>query len=394
MGAGRNHAMAAGLTVDILPPDQLDASLAVRWRALLAANPALTSPYFQPEYTRIAGAVVPGAALAVLHRAGEVVGVFPHQRRGRAVLPLGAPLNDYHGVIAAAGEGPELPELAGLLRTPRLSVGGWIGPAGAGEARTTVQAAIPDGFDRWYADRRAAFGKYFKDKERARRSLETELGPIRVEIGVRDAGRLDELIALKREQYRRTGRHDVFACGWTRDLLHALMSAPRQPGEDARFGVSLGLLWAGERLAALEASLLGGDEYHFWFPAYDPRWARCSPGILLSMDTMRLASTEGWRVFDYGYEGEGYKKYFCDQRRSVTEAVIARPGLGAAAGAAAAALLDLTGPGRGARFRESLRHRWAAIEACETTPAARLHGVAVAARAAAARLLPPSVASA
>jgi CelD/BcsL family acetyltransferase involved in cellulose biosynthesis len=386
--------MPAGLTVDILPPDQLDASLAARWRALLAANPALTSPYFQPEYTRIAGAVVPGAALAVLHRAGEVVGVFPHQRRGRAVLPLGAPLNDYHGVIAAAGEGPELPVLAGLLRTPRLSVGGWIGPAGAGEARTTVQAAIPDGFDRWYADRRAAFGKYFKDKERARRSLETELGPIRVEIGVRDAGRLDELIALKREQYRRTGRHDVFACGWTRDLLHALMSAPRQPGEDPRFGVSLGLLWAGDRLAALEASLLGGGEFHFWFPAYDPRWARCSPGILLSMDTMRLASAEGWRVFDYGYEGEGYKKYFCDQRRSVTEAVIARPGLGAAAGTAAAALLDLTGPGRGARFRESLRHRWAAIEACETTPAARLHGVAVAARAAAARLLPPSVASA
>ena len=186
----------------------------------------------------------------------------------------------------------------------------------------------------------------------------------------------------------------MFACGWTRDLLHALMSAPRQPGEDPRFGVSLGVLFAGERLAALEVALHGGDEYHFWFPAYDPRWARCSPGILLSMDTMRLASAAGWRVFDYGYEGEGYKKYFCDQRRSVTEAVIARPGLGAAAGAAVAALLDLTGRGRGARFRDSLRHRWAAIEACETTPTARLRGVALAARAAAARLLPPSVASA
>lgn len=386
--------MPAGLTVDILQPDAIDASLVARWRALLAANPALTSPYFQPEYTRIAGAVVPGAAVAVLHRAGEVVGIFPHQRRGRTILPLGAPLNDYHGVIAAPGEAPELAALAGLLRTPRLSVGGWVGPAGAGERRDTVQAAIPEGFDRWYADRRAAFGKYFKDKERARRSLETELGPIRVEIGVRDAGRLDELIALKRDQYRRTGRHDVFACGWTRDLLHALMSAPRQPGEDPRFGVSLGVLFAGERLAALEVALHGGDEYHFWFPAYDPRWARCSPGILLSMDTMRLASAAGWRVFDYGYEGEGYKKYFCDQRRSVTEAVIARPGLGAAAGAAVAALLDLTGRGRGARFRDSLRHRWAAIEACETTPTARLRGVALAARAAAARLLPPSVASA
>lgn len=385
--------MPAALTVDILAPDALDAGLVARWRALLAANPAQTSPYFLPEFTLRGGPAVPGAAVAVLQRGGDVVGIFPHQRRGAAVLPLGAPMNDYHGVIAAPGHAPDLGELARLLRAPRLAVGGWVGSAATGHTRTTVQAALPDGYDVWYAERRGAFGKYFKDKERARRSLETELGPIRTEVGLRDRAQLDHLIGLKREQYRRTGRHDVFACGWTRDLLHALMT-PAQAGEDPRFGVSLGVLWAGDRLAAIEASLHGGDEYHFWFPAYDPRWARCSPGILLSMDTMRLASADGWRVFDYGFAGEGYKKYFCNAERSVVEAVVARPGVASAMAAAAAGMLDLTGPGRGGRFRDSLRHRWAAIEACETTPAARLRGVALAARAAAARLLPPSVASA
>ena len=48
-------------------------------------------------------------------------------------------------------------------------------------------------------------GKYFKDKERARRSLEAELGPVRVERGLRDPALLDRLIELKRDQYRRTG---------------------------------------------------------------------------------------------------------------------------------------------------------------------------------------------
>jgi CelD/BcsL family acetyltransferase involved in cellulose biosynthesis len=385
--------MSAALTVDILAPDALDAGLVARWRALVASNPALTSPYFMPEFTLRGGPAVPGAAVAVLQRGGAVTGIFPHQRRGAAVLPLGAPMNDYHGVIAAPGEAPSLHALARLLRTPRLSVGGWVGPAEGGLQRTTVQAALPEGFDAWYGERRATFGKYFKDKERARRSLEAELGPIRVEVGVRDADRLDELIQLKRDQYRRTGRHDVFACGWTRDLLHALMT-PAGAGEDPRFGVSLGMLWAGERLAAIEASLHGGEEYHFWFPAYDPRWARCSPGILLSMDTMRLASADGWRTFDYGFAGEGYKKYFCNAERTVVEAVVARPGVASALGAAAAGALELTGRGRGARLLDSVRRRWAAIEACETSATARVRGVAGAAKAAAVRLQSSAIASA
>ena len=33
---------------------------------------------------------------------------------------------------------------------------------------------------------------------------------------------LDWIIARKREQYRRSRRHDVFACGWTAGLLHTL----------------------------------------------------------------------------------------------------------------------------------------------------------------------------
>ncbi|MFN3353461.1 MAG: GNAT family N-acetyltransferase, partial [Brevundimonas sp.] len=350
--------MSQPLTVDIIRPDELDDRLVAVWRALLAANPALTSPYFQPEFTTIGGAVTPGAAVAVLHRGGEVRGFFPHQRRGSAVQPLAAPLNDYHGVIARPGEAPDLSRVARLLKAGRLNVGGWVGPAAAGEARETVQAVMPDGYDAWYAERRAAFGKYFKDKERARRSLEAELGPIRVEVGLRDAGLLDHLIDLKREQYRRTGRHDVFACGWTRDLLHALMAAPT-----GRFGVSLGALWGGDKLAAIEASLHGGDEYHFWFPAYEPKWARCSPGILLSMDTMRLASAHGYRTFDYGFQGEGYKKYFCDGRRQVAEAVVVRPGLASAVSGAAVGLLNLAGQGRGERLRASVRRRWAVIEA-------------------------------
>jgi CelD/BcsL family acetyltransferase involved in cellulose biosynthesis len=365
-------------TVDIVKADALGAAEWDRWRGMQRANPDLVSPYFRPEFTQVAARVTPDAAVAVFRKGGAIAGFFPHQRRGGALLPLGAPLNDYHGVIAAPGEGPTLEQVFALLDPARMSVNGWIGPAEAGEARHTVQVALPDGsFDAWYAERRSSHGKFFKDKERARRSMEAELGPLRVERGLRDPALLDQLIALKREQYRRTARHDVFACGWTVELLHALMRTEGPEG----FGASMAGLWAGEKLTAIEFSMHADDQYHFWFPVYEPSLARCSPGILLSMDTMRLASRSGYRTFDFGFSGEHYKKYFCNASREVREAVVLRPGLGAVMSQAAVGVM---GP-RGEALRASVRRRWAAIEACETTPGDRFRGAMAAAGAALAK---------
>jgi len=374
------------LKVDIVGTDALGEADWAEWQAMLAADPALDSPYFRPEFTRIAGRISPDAAVAVFSRGGRTVGFFPHQRRGGAMQPLAAPMNDYHGVIARPGEAPSLEEAAAALGATRLNVTAWVGRTGKGavelgEPRRTVQVVLGDeGYDAWYAERRASQGKFFKDKERARRSMEAELGPLRVERGLRDPALLDWLIRLKRDQYRRTARHDIFACGWTAELLHALL---REDGDG--FGASMAGLWAGDRLAALEYSLHGGDQYHFWFPGYDPALSRCSPGILLSMDTMRLASDLGYRTFDFGFEGEHYKKYFCNGFRTVREALVLRPGLGTAVSQAAVGALNLAGKDRGERLRASVRRRWAAIEACETTPGDRLRGAVQAAGAALAK---------
>jgi CelD/BcsL family acetyltransferase involved in cellulose biosynthesis len=367
--------MAHSFQVEMVAADALTAADLAAWRQMLAANPALASPYFRPEFTQIAGRVSPRAAVARFRREGRVVGFFPHQRRGGAVQPLGAPMNDYHGVIARPGEGPDLETAARLLGGSRLNVGAWVGEGQAGFERTTMQVALPaDGYDAWYAERRKTWGKYFKDKERARRSLEAELGTVRVERGLRDPAILDQLIGLKREQYQRTARHDVFACGWTADLLHELMRDRRKG-----FGASMAAMWAGGKLVAIEYSLHAGDRYHFWFPAYVPELARCSPGILLSMDTMRLAGAEGYRVFDFGFGGEGYKKYFCNAEETVREAVVLKPGVGSALSDAAVGLLGQ----RGRTLRTSVRRRWAAIEACEVTPIDRFKGAVAAAQAAA-----------
>ena len=370
--------MPGTLQIEVVKADQLTVADRVLWRAMVDGNPDLASPYFRWEFTEIAARISPNAAVAIFSRGGRTIGYFPHQRRGSAIQPLGAPMNDYHGVIAMPGEAPSLATVAALLNAPRLNVSAWVGPSGAGELRETLMTVTPEeGFDAWYAERRQTWGKYFKDKERARRSLETELGTIRVERGLTDPALLDQLIQLKRDQYARTGRHDIFACGWTRDLLHALMASKHED-----FGASMAALWAGDRLTAVEYSLHAGDRYHFWFPAYQPELARCSPGILLTMDTMRLGCDAGFRVFDFGFGGEGYKKYFCNATQTVREAVILKPGVGSMLSDAAVGLLNSAAGGQGERLRTSVRRRWAAIEACETTSANRLMGAVAAAGAA------------
>ncbi len=373
------------LHVEIKTTDTMTEAQWGLWRDMLAANPLLNSPYFRPEFTQIAGRVCPGAAVAVLSRDGRTVGFFPHQRRGGTIQPLAAPMNDYHGVIAMPGDVPSLAEVAEVLPVSKLNVTAWVRQSdadGPGEQRRTVQAELGSaGFDAWYAERRATFGKFFKDKERCRRSMQTEFGPLRVETRLRDPQMLDWLIDLKRDQYRRTGRHDIFACGWTADLLHALLKA-----DTPDFSASMAGLWAGDRLAAVEYSLLAGDQCHFWFPGYVPELSRCSPGILLSLDTMRMASETGVRSFDFGFAGEHYKKYFCNGERWVRDAVVVKPGLGATVSQAAVSALNLAGQGRGEQLRNSVRRRWAAIEACEVTRGNRLKGGLQAAGAALAKL--------
>ena len=376
------------LKAEIVDAADLSAEQIAVWRAMIAGNPDLASPYFRPEFTRIAAAISPRSAVAVLIRDGHTVGFFPHQRRGGAVQPLGAPMNDYHGVIGHRDEAPRLEEVAALLNPSRMNVSGWVGPTERGLVRESLMTTLPpEGYASWYAERRRNYAKYFKDKERARRSLEAEVGPVRVEWGVTDPAMLDRLIELKREQYRRTSRHDVFACGWTRDLLHALMHDPRDG-----FGASMAVLWAGEKVCAIEYSLHAGQRYHFWFPAYEPELSRCSPGILLSLETMRQASEQGYRVFDFGFGGENYKKYFCNTIQTVQEAVILRPGLGASFSEAAVGVLNAAGADRGERLRTSVRRRWAAIEACETTYFNRFKGAVQAAQVAAGKLTRPAAA--
>jgi CelD/BcsL family acetyltransferase involved in cellulose biosynthesis len=367
------------LSVEIIGTDALTSAERALWLEWVAADPAYESPFFHPDFTAIAGEVAPGARLSVLHQGGDVVGFLPHQRRGGAAQPLGAPMNDYHAVIAKPGLDFELDEAAALTGARSFTATGWAGPAMDGEGRTAARTLLADvsaGWDSYYTARKAAFGKFLRDKERARRSMERDFGPLRFEARATDLSHFERLIVLKQDQYRRTRRHDIFACGWTVELLRALLTH-----KDPAFGARLAVLYAGDKPMAYEIGLRGGSHYHFWVPAYEAEGAKFSPGMLLSMDTMQALSGEGVALFDFGFEGEAYKKYFCDAERRVWEGAVIEDGL----------MKAMAGD---SSLAQSVRRRWAVIDACETTTLGRVRALGAAASAMATRVRPPPAASA
>lgn len=369
------------MDIEIIRPEALSPEDHAAWTEIRAREPGLDHPYLDPRYA-LAAAGVPGSALAVFRRGGRAVGFFPFQRRGRLIQPLGAPLTDYHGVIAAPAEGldPETVarQLGGVLRA-----GGWVSPAGPPPgfaARTRLAADVTGGREALAARLEERSHRFFKNMRRLRRGFEREHGEPVFTWNERDPAVLDWIIARKREQYRRSRRHDVFACGWTVDLLRALFEA-----RTADYGLRLSSLRtrAGE-LAAAEASLDDGRTLHLWFPTYDPAFARHGVGTLLTRLEMERAAEAGYRRVDFGAGEEGYKTALAEPDGLVFEGVAEgpRPDLVRLAGR-----LMAGGPAPLRRFQQSLGRRFDIINACETRAAEWWAGAAAAAAAAARKSL-------
>lgn len=373
--------MDEAMEIEIIRPDALRPEDRAVWDGLRRTEPGLDHPYLDPRYA-LAAAGVPGAAVAVFRRGGAAVGFFPFQRRGRLIQPLGAPLTDYHGVIAPAGEGLDPATVATRLDGV-LRVGGWMaagGPVPGFIPRTRLATDVTGGREALVARLEERSHRFFKNMRRLRRGFEREHGDPVFNWDERDPAVLDWIIARKREQYRRSRRHDVFACGWTAGLLHTLFEN-RSPD----FGLRVSSLrTAAGELVAAEASLDDGRTLHLWFPTYDAAYARHGVGTLLTRFELEEAAEAGYRSVDFGAGDEGYKTALAEPAGVVFEGVAEgpRPDLARLAGRLLAG-----GPAPLRRFELSLSRRFDIINACETRAADWWAGAAGAAAAAARKSL-------
>ena len=352
------------LQFDVMDPQRLGPSDRQAWKAFVAASPRLHSPYFDLRYTLAATEVAPGAGVAVIHRAGRVVGFLPFQRRGPLVQPLGAPLTDYHGVISAPGEDIPIAPIVQALNARMFRFNALKDTVTCARTRRasnfSMTADVSGGYDAYLERQADQHPRFFKKMRRVARALEREHGPLQFSFPADEPATVDLILARKRDQLRRTGSHDIFACGWTERLVRRLLAS-----RDADFGARLAVLRAGDKIVSAEIGLRGGATYHLWFPIYESAYARYAPGMLMTLETLRAAPGEGVGTVDFGLDDQPYKKYFAAPGDRVVEGRVIEPGWRSACSEVADRVLA-AGPPQLTPLRDSLRRRLDVIDACET----------------------------
>jgi CelD/BcsL family acetyltransferase involved in cellulose biosynthesis len=316
-------------TTVIRPAELGPAELAI-WRSFQQVQPGLGSPFLAPEITVSAGRVRPGTRVAILEDAGQIIGFFPFELRAFGYgLPVTAGLADCQGVVHAPDADWNAHD---LLRSCGLGV--WefdhlVDGQKPFERYQVLRAAAPvidlsNGSAALLADlpRRSSRTKKLP---RLQRRLEREIGPLRFELESTDPAALQMLMAWKSAQYRRTGRTDRFAQPWIRRFVSDLFEL-RSP----HFALLLSVLYAGDQPVAANLTPRGGGVLADWFPAYDPRFATYSPGLLHRLHLIEAGAASGARLIELGRGTYQHKELFKTGDVMVGEGRVVRPSAGAA----------------------------------------------------------------
>lgn len=371
----------------MVAPGELDEAEIEAWRELRAKSGAPASAFMEPEFTRAVGRVRPTARVAVVREGrtdgtvrglghagsagqGEPVGFFPYETgllgHGRAI---GLGVSDSQGAVFRAGlrlSARDLLKACSLSawEFDNLEAGqGLFTPAASGEFASPV-IDVGEGYEAYEAVLRVQSPKFLKTTHAKERRLGRQAGEVRFVFDERDPAALSTLMEWKSAQYRRTGRRDRFAKDWITALVRELAQT-RAPGCS---GV-LSVLYVADRPVAAHFGLRSRTVLSCWFPAYDPEFAKYSPGLILHLWMARAAADAGIGMLDLGRGAAEYKDSLKTGDLRVYEGSVIRPG-------ARAALYRVSRePGRRAHSFVRERPRLAGLAQRALNGVGRLRGV-------------------
>lgn len=321
----------SGVRIRVVKTDELGEGEIEAWRELRAKTGALANPFMEPEFTLAVGRVRPAARVAVLWEDGEPVGFFPYERgplgNGRAI---GLGVSDCQGAVLRAGPAITPRE---LLRACALSVwefdnleaGQGVFQPDAAEEFASPVIDIGAGYAAYEDVLRAQSPKFLKTTLAKERKLGRQVGEVRFVFDERDPAALRTLMEWKSAQYRRTGRRDRFAKEWINTLVR-LLHETRTAGCS---GV-LSVLYVGDKPVAAHFGLRSRTVLSCWFPAYDPEFAKYSPGLILHLRMAEAAAGSGIGMLDLGRGAAEYKDALKTGELRVYEGFSVRPGARAA----------------------------------------------------------------
>lgn len=318
---------ADALRVEVIRPIELGEGECEQWHAMQRRVPHLGNPFLAAAFAQSVGRFRDTARVAVLSSGPDLVGFFPFERNRFGIgRPIAAGLTDCQGLVHVPGLELEL-DAKELLRRCGLTVFEFdhlVDGQAPFEPYTTTRAASPvidlsHGYGAFSEDLRDRSPKFLRTTWSKARKLGRDVGELRFEDDVRDPDALRLLMSWKSAQYRRTARTDRFARPWIVALVEHLLAA-----DDAACAGALSMLYADGQPIAGHFGLRSETILAAWFPAYDVRFARYSPGLIQHLGMAEAAASAGIQVIDLGRGEREYKDSLKSRELTVAEGRVLR----------------------------------------------------------------------
>jgi CelD/BcsL family acetyltransferase involved in cellulose biosynthesis len=292
------------------------------WSQVQESEQAFDSPFFRPEFTLVAAEIWDRVSVGIVEEHGTAVGFFPFERHlfgmGRPVVPM---VSDYQGVVVRSGVDWSADQLLRGCRLADMEFNHLIAsqsPWTPYRTRLSKSPAIDLAFGyEQYAQGRREVGSVLQRLERQYRQFEREIGPIRVELDNRDPAVLEWLVKMKSKQCTEKGYTDALSVPSIRRFIE-LIHAARAP----QFSGMLSVLYAGDRIAAAHFGMRSGSVWHYWFPVYDEKFGKYSPGLLLLLRMAQAAPDMGIRRIDLGKGDSTYKERLSNSAVELADAQV------------------------------------------------------------------------
>ena len=310
------------LSIRAVPFKDLTSDECAAWSTIQQSNAALASPYFRPEFAQCVAAVRHDVEVAVLESGDTPVGFFPYQRsRGNVGRPLAGKLSDFQAIII-----PESHQCNPLDVLHACKLNAWHFDHLLVHQSEFTPFVWRD-TDSPYIQLSTGLPSYLANRENGRslrseygqrkRKIEREVGPLRFEADTRDPAVIAACFRWKEQQYLRTGKPNLFAYQWVRDLFDTIL-VPRS--ED--FSAMVSVLYVGSTVASVNLCLRSRDILHAWFPAYNAGLASYSPGTLHWFEMIDALPAYGISRIDLGKGPESFKRRFMSGAVRVGEGTV------------------------------------------------------------------------
>lgn len=359
-------------------PSQLTAELLEAWRRMCSSHPALASPLLGPDFALAVEQCRDDVRVTVFERGAAPIGFLAyHLRPGGFARPIGSPFSDLHALVSAHHAGLKIDAALAAAGLSAYRATGLVDPHGvfgqeAGFAARETLAAYeirPTGSAEDYLEGlRAESPKRFKNMRRLEHKLDREVGPLRF-VADTDPAAFATAIAWKRDQFLRTGAHDVLNPDWSRDLMQKLFA--RQEGDFRGLMLSL---YAGDVQVGSHFGVRVGDRFHPWLAATNPELAAYSPGQTFLMQAIAAMPQHGLASYALSHGHDHYKRHFAREPFQVRAGLASATGAGGAVARLKEGAWDLPGVS-GMEAAGKLKRRLDHIASVELSPAGRVRGL-------------------